>query len=260
MFDDIKPHLIELRKRLGISVVTVIIMTIIMWNFHDALLAWITKPLVDALVATAKISQKAAMGMIVTRELSEAFFVAMKVSFFAGLLAALPVILAQIWLFIAPGLYTNEKKMMIPIVVGGTVMFLTGAAFAYYFVTPIGFAFFIEFGSASFVPMYNIGEYVEFFTKILFGFGLAFELPVVCYFLALLGLIDDKMMTGFFRYAIVIIFIIAAVLTPPDVISQILMAIPLILLYGISILIVRAVNPAPKVDPYIEEDEEETID
>lgn len=260
MFDDIKPHLIELRKRLGISVVAVIIMTIIMWNFHDALLAWITKPLVDALVATAKISQKAAMGMIVTRELSEAFFVAMKVSFFAGLLAALPVILAQIWLFIAPGLYTNEKKMMIPIVVGGTVMFLTGAAFAYYFVTPIGFAFFIEFGSASFVPMYNIGEYVEFFTKILFGFGLAFELPVVCYFLALLGLIDDKMMTGFFRYAIVIIFIIAAVLTPPDVISQILMAIPLILLYGISILIVRAVNPAPKVDPYIEEDEEETID
>ncbi|MFA5215398.1 twin-arginine translocase subunit TatC [Sulfuricurvum sp.] len=260
MFDDIKPHLIELRKRLGISVVAVIIMTIIMWNFHDALLAWITKPLVDALVATAKISQKAAMGMIVTRELSEAFFVAMKVSFFAGLLAALPVILAQIWLFIAPGLYTNEKKMMIPIVVGGTVMFLTGAAFAYYFVTPIGFAFFIEFGSASFVPMYNIGEYVEFFTKILFGFGLAFELPVVCYFLALLGLIDDKMMIGFFRYAIVIIFIIAAVLTPPDVISQILMAIPLIVLYGVSILIVRAVNPAPKVDPYIEEDEEETID
>lgn len=260
MFDDIKPHLIELRKRLGISVVAVIIMTIVMWNFHDALLAWITKPLVDALVATAKISQKAAMGMIVTRELSEAFFVAMKVSFFAGLLAALPVILAQIWLFIAPGLYTNEKKMMIPIVVGGTVMFLTGAAFAYYFVTPIGFAFFIEFGSASFVPMYNIGEYVEFFTKILFGFGLAFELPVVCYFLALLGLIDDKMMIGFFRYAIVIIFIIAAVLTPPDVISQILMAIPLIVLYGVSILIVRAVNPAPKVDPYIEEDEEETID
>lgn len=260
MFDDIKPHLIELRKRLGISVVAVIIMTIVMWNFHDALLAWITKPLVDALVATAKISQKAAMGMIVTRELSEAFFVAMKVSFFAGLLAALPVILAQLWLFIAPGLYTNEKKMMIPIVVGGTVMFLSGAAFAYYFVTPIGFAFFIEFGSASFVPMYNIGEYVEFFTKILFGFGLAFELPVVCYFLALLGLIDDKMMTGFFRYAIVIIFIIAAVLTPPDVISQILMAVPLIVLYGVSILIVRAVNPAPKVDPYIEEDEEETID
>jgi sec-independent protein translocase protein TatC len=184
----------------------------------------------------------------------------MKISLFAGLLAALPVILSQIWLFIAPGLYNNEKKMMIPIVVGGTGMFLMGAAFAYYFVTPIGFAFFIEFGSASFVPMYNIGEYVEFFTKILFGFGLAFELPVVCYFLALLGLIDDKNMKDFFRYAIVLIFIIAAILTPPDVISQILMAVPLILLYAISILIVGAVNPAPKEEPYIAEDEEETID
>jgi len=109
--------------------------------------------------------------------------------------------------------------------------------------------------------MYNIGEYVEFFTKILFGFGLAFELPVVCYFLALLGIIDDKMMTNFFRYAIVLIFIIAAILTPPDVISQLLMAAPLILLYGISILIVRAVNPAPKEDPSANaEDEEETID
>lgn len=259
MFDDLRPHLVELRKRLGISVIAVIIMSIVMWNFHDAILAWITKPLVDALVATAKISHKAAQGMIVTRELSEAFFVAMKVSFFGGLLAALPVILSQIWLFIAPGLYANEKKMMIPIVVGGTGMFLVGAAFAYYFVTPLGFQFFIEFGSASFVPMYNIGEYVEFFTKILFGFGLAFELPVVCYFLALLGLIDDKIMKDFFRYAIVLIFIIAAILTPPDVISQLLMAAPLILLYGISILIVRAVNPAPKEEALIE-DEEETID
>jgi len=259
MFDDIRPHLAELRKRLGISVVAVIIMSIVMWNFHDAILAWITKPLVTALVSTAKISPKAAMGMIVTRELSEAFFVAMKVSLFAGLLAALPVLLSQIWLFIAPGLYANEKKMMIPIVVGGTGMFLVGAAFAYYLVTPLGFAFFIEFGSASFVPMYNIGEYVEFFTKILFGFGLAFELPVVCYFLALLGLIDDRMMINFFRYAVVIIFIIAAILTPPDVISQLLMAAPLVLLYGLSILIVRAVNPAPK-EEHFTEDEEETID
>lgn len=260
MFDDLRPHLVELRKRLGISVAAIIIMFMVMWNFHDTLLAWITQPLIDALTATAKISQKAAQGMIVTRELSEAFFVAMKVSFFAGLLAALPIILSQIWLFIAPGLYANEKKMMIPIVIGGTGMFLMGAAFAYYVVTPLGFQFFIEFGSASFVPMYNIGEYVDFFTKILFGFGLAFELPVFCYFLALMGLIDDRMMTGFFRYAIVIIFILSAILTPPDVISQTLMALPLTFLYGVSILIVRAVNPAPKEELATLEDEEDTID
>ena len=260
MFEDLKPHLAELRKRLGIGVAAVIIMAIIMWNFHDAILGWITQPLITALTSVGKISPKAAQGMLVTKELSEAFFVAMKVSFFAGLIAAIPVILAQIWLFIAPGLYANEKKMIIPIVIGGSVMFLAGGAFAYYFVTPLGFAFFIEFGSASFVPMYNISEYVEFFTKIIFGFGLAFELPVFCYFLALLGFIDDRMMIGFFRYAIVLIFIIAAILTPPDVLSQIMMAIPLILLYGISIVIVRLVNPAPKEEPYIEEDEEETID
>jgi sec-independent protein translocase protein TatC len=124
----------------------------------------------------------------------------------------------------------------------------------------MGFAFFIEFGSTTFVPMYNISEYVEFFTKILFGFGLSFELPVFCYFLALMGLIDDRMMKDFFRYAIVIIFILAALLTPPDVLSQTMMAVPLILLYGISILIVGAVNPAPKEDLAALEDEEETID
>ena len=260
MFDDLKPHLAELRKRLGISVAAVIIFSIVMWNFHDAILGWITQPLITALTSVGKISPKAAQGMLVTKELSEAFFVAMKVSFFAGLIVAIPVILSQIWLFIAPGLYANEKKMIIPIVIGGSIMFLAGGAFAYYFVTPLGFAFFIEFGSASFVPMYNISEYVEFFTKIIFGFGLAFELPVFCYFLALLGFIDDRMMINFFRYAIVLIFIIAAVLTPPDVLSQIMMAVPLILLYGISIIIVRLVNPAPKEEPYIEEDEEETID
>lgn len=259
MFDDLKPHLVELRKRLGISVAAVVVMFFVMFNFHEPLLAWITAPLAEAIASVAKVSTKAAEGMITTTQLGGTFFVAMKVSFFAGLLAALPVILTQVWLFVAPGLYANEKKMLIPFVVGGTVMFVMGAAFAYYVVTPFGFSYLIAFGSASFVPMINIEDYVEFFTKIMFGFGLSFELPVICYFLALLGLIDDKMMTGFFRYAIVLIFIIAAILTPPDVITQILMALPLILLYGISILIVRAVNPAPKEEPYVE-DEEETID
>ena len=260
MFDDLKPHLVELRKRLAISVGAIIIMFFVMFNFHDAILQWITAPLVEALASAGKISVKAAEGQIVTKDLAEAFFVAMKVSFFAGLLAALPIILAQLWLFIAPGLYANEKKMLIPFVVGGTGMFLVGAAFAYYVVTPYSFEFLIAFGAANYVPMYNIGDYVEFFTKVMFGFGLAFELPVICYFLALMGLIDDKMMIGFFRYAIVLIFIIAAILTPPEVFTQILMALPLILLYGISILIVRAVNPAPKELLSSGEDEEETID
>lgn len=260
MFDDLRPHLVELRKRLGISVATVIIMFFIAFNFYQPILEWISQPLNDALALVAKTSPNAAKGMATTNQIGGTFFVAMKVSFFASLLASLPIILSQIWLFVAPGLYANEKKMMIPIVVGGTVMFLIGGAFAYYVVTPFGFEYLIGFGSASFVPMINVEDYVDFFTKIMLGFGLAFELPVFCYFLALLGLIDDRMMIGFFRYAIVLIFIIAAILTPPDVLTQTLMAIPLIILYGISILIVRMVNPAPKEEPYIEEDEEETID
>jgi sec-independent protein translocase protein TatC len=260
MFDDLRPHLFELRKRLAISVAALIIMFFVAFNFYEPLLHWITQPLNDALALVAKTSPNAAKGMATTNQIGGTFFVAMKVSFFAALLGAFPIILSQIWLFVAPGLYANEKKMMIPIVVGGTVMFLIGGAFAYYVVTPFGFQYLIGFGSASFVPMINVEDYVGFFTKIMFGFGLAFELPVFCYFLALLGLIDDRMMIGFFRYAIVLIFIVAALLTPPDVLTQCLMAVPLIILYGLSIIIVRFVNPAPKEEAYIEEDEEETID
>lgn len=260
MFDDLRPHLVELRKRLGISVAAVIVMFFVAFNFHEPIMTWMTAPLNDALAEVAKVAPNAAHGMVTTTQVGGTFFVAMKVAFFAGLLGALPVILSQIWLFVAPGLYANEKKMLYPFIFGGTTMFLIGALFAYYVVTPFGFSFLIAFGAFEFVPLINIEDYVDFFSKIMFGFGLAFELPIICYFLALLGLIDDRMMIGFFRYAIVLIFIVAAILTPPDVLTQILMAIPLTLLYGASILVVRAVNPAPKEEPYIGEDEEETID
>ena len=244
MFEDLRPHLVELRKRLGIAVLSVIVMFFVMFAMHEPILEWMIQPLNDALIEVGKKSVTAANGMVTTTQVGGAFFVALKVSFFAGLLAALPIILAQLWLFVAPGLYANEKKMLIPFVVGGSVMFFVGAAFAYYVVTPFGFDFLITFGSFKFTPLINIEDYVGFFSKIMFGFGVAFELPVFAYFLALLGLVDDKQMTGFFKYAIVLIFIVAALLTPPDVLTQLLMAIPLIMLYGLSILIVKAVNPA----------------
>ncbi len=182
-------------------------------------------------------------GKITTHQVGGAFFVALKVSFFAGLLGALPFILYQIWLFVAPGLYDNEKKMVLPFVFGGSIMFAVGVLFAYYVVTPFGFQFLITFGSFLYTPLINIEDYVGFFTKIMIGFGLAFELPVFAYFLAVLGMITDKTLKDFFKYAIIIIFIIAALLTPPDVLTQLLMAGPLIILYGVSILIVRMVNP-----------------
>lgn len=255
MFDDLKPHLVELRKRLGISVGSLIIMFFVMFYYHEPILAWMVAPLNTALMEVGKISVHAANGMVTTSQVGGAFFVALKVAFFAAIVASIPVILSQLWLFIAPGLYANEKKMLIPFIIGGTTMFLVGVLFAYYVVTPFGFDFLITFGSFKFTPLINIEDYVGFLTKILFGFGLAFELPVFAYFLALLGLVDDKQMIAFFKYAVVIIFMVAALLTPPDVLTQLLMAGPLIILYGFSILIVRAVNPA---DPKEEDDEEET--
>lgn len=251
MFDELRPHLVELRKRLGLSVLSVFIAFIVAFTFHEQLLEWITAPLNEALAQVATLSKKAADGMVTTHQVGGAFFVALKVSFFAGLLGALPFILYQVWLFIAPGLYSNEKKMIIPFVVGGSVMFMIGILFAYYVVTPFGFQFLITFGSFLYTPLINIEDYVGFFTKIMMGFGIAFELPVFAYFLALLGLVTDKTLKDFFRYAVLIIFVVAALLTPPDVLTQLLMAAPLVILYGVSILIVKMVNP------YVEEQEED---
>lgn len=257
MFDDLKPHLVELRKRLGIAVGSLIVMFFVMFYFHEPILNWMVEPLNVALIEVGKKSLHAADGMVTTSQVGGAFFVALKVSFFAAIVGALPIVLAQIWLFVAPGLYANEKKMIIPFIIGGTLMFLVGVLFAYYIVTPFGFDFLITFGSFKFTPLINIEDYVGFFTKIMFGFGLAFELPIFAYFLALLGMIDDRMMRDFFKYAVIIIFVVAALLTPPDVLTQLLMAGPLIILYGFSILIVRMVNPAP---PLEDEDEEEDED
>lgn len=252
MFSELRPHLVELRKRLGLSVLSVFIAFIIAFVFHEAILAWITAPLNEALDQVAHLSKKAAEGMVTTHQVGGAFFVALKVSFFAGLLGALPFILYQIWLFVAPGLYSNEKKMILPFVIGGSIMFFVGVLFAYYVVTPFGFQFLITFGSFLYTPLINIEDYVGFFTKIMMGFGIAFELPVFAYFLALLGLVTDKTLKDFFKYAVLIIFVVAALLTPPDVLTQLLMAAPLVLLYGLSILIVRVVNP------HIEDEDEET--
>lgn len=244
MFEDLKPHIADLRKRLVISSLTLIVMFFVCFAFYEPILNWMMVPVEAALPQNSQ---------MVAVEIQETFFTALKVAFFAGFIASLPVIFWQLWLFLAPGLYEHEKKLVIPFVFFGTLMFLVGASFAYYIVVPLGFDFLIAFGSTVVTVLPSIGKYVDFFTKLLFGFGIAFELPVVTFFLAKIGLVDDRMLKDFFRYAIVIIFIVAAILTPPDVLSQLLMAAPLILLYGISIYIAKVFNPAPKED---EEEEE----
>lgn len=243
MFEDLKPHIADLRKRLVISSLTVIAMFFVCFSFYEPILTWMMVP-VEAVLP--KNSQMVAV------EIQETFFTALKVAFFAGFIVSLPVIFWQLWLFLAPGLYDHEKKLVIPFVFFATLMFLMGASFAYYIVVPVGFEFLINFGSTVVTILPSIGKYVGFFTKLLIGFGISFELPVITFFLAKIGLVNDKMLKDFFRYAVVLIFIVAALLTPPDVISQLLMAAPLLLLYGVSIYIAKVFNPAPK-----EEDEEE---
>mgnify|MGYP002660696246 FL=1 len=243
MFDDLKPHIADLRKRLTISTITVVVMFFACFSFYEPILEWMMAPVKHALpVGTSMIAV----------EIQETFFTAMKVAFFAGFIISLPVIFWQLWLFLAPGLYDHEKKLVVPFVFFATLMFLLGAAFAYYIVVPIGFDFLIAFGNSVVSVLPSIGKYVGFFTKLLIGFGIAFELPVITFFLAKIGLVNDQMLKDFFRYAVVLIFIVAAVLTPPDVISQALMAAPLLILYGVSIYIAKVFNPAQK-----EEEEEE---
>jgi sec-independent protein translocase protein TatC len=239
MLEDIKPHLAELRKRLVTSVGVVIVMFFACFSVYQPILDWMMVPVNNALPQGST---------MVAIEIQETFFTALKVSFFGGLIVSLPVIFYQMWMFVAPGLYEHEKKFVIPFVFFATLMFLVGAAFAYYVVIPFGFEFLINFGNSVVSVMPSIGAYVSFFTKLLVGFGIAFELPVITFFLATLGLVDDKTLKDFFRYAIVLIFILSAFLTPPDVLTQFLMAVPLITLYGVSILIAKAINPYKEID------------
>lgn len=238
MLEDLKPHLAELRKRLVISVITLIVMFFICFAFNEVILGWILQPLIDVLPKGSK---------PVFIQIGEAFMTAIKVSLFSAFIISLPLIFWQLWLFVAPGLYANEKRLVIPFVCFGSAMFIIGVIFAYYVVFPYGISYLINFGNSQEISaMPSIGYYTGFFTKTMIGFGIAFELPVVCFFLAKLELITEKTLISFFRIAIVLIFILAAFLTPPDVTTQFLMAIPLILLYGVSIIIVYFINPEGK--------------
>ena len=236
MLEEIKPHIAELRSRLIKIVIIYFLFFLVAFVFWKDIFAWMSAPLMDAL----KLEKSA---KIIFTGLAEPFFTAVKISLFSGFFFSLPFILYQAWAFIAPGLYENEKKMVLPFVFWGTVMFLMGAGFAYYIVFPVGFKVLVTFGGAQFTAMPRISEYVSFFGKLMLGFGIAFEMPVVTYFLAKLGLVTDRTLKDFSRYAIVVIFILAAVLTPPDLFSQMAMAVPLLILYGVSIIIAKVVNP-----------------
>lgn len=220
-------HLEELRWRIVWAVVSITVAFCITYGFANALFDFLTAPLIETLG-----DQVGLIGTGVT----EAFFTKLKVSLIAAVFLASPAIFFQAWQFIAPGLYESEKGYARPFVFSATAFFLAGAAFCYYVVFPVAFTFFVEeFQSIGVSPTLRITEYLSFSSRMLLAFGVIFELPVFTYFLARIGLVTHTLMIEWSRYAVVVVFIIAAMLTPADAASQFLMAVPMMLLYIMSI-------------------------
>lgn len=228
-------HLEELRWRLIKALAAIGVAFAACYYFSETIFAFLTEPL---LIINRSIGNTDAVHLIGTGVV-EAFFTKLKVCFLAALFVASPWIFYQLWLFIAPGLYDSEKRYAKPFVFFGTLFFVTGAAFCYYLVLPVGYRFFIQqYETIRVDPQIRISEYLTFTARMLLAFGVTFEMPVITFFLARLGFVTSAMMLRTVRYAVLVIFVVAAVLTPgPDVASQLLMASPLLVLYGVSILV-----------------------
>lgn len=223
-------HLTELRKRLVYALIAVFAGFCIAWTWAEELFKFILVPLEKAAPAQG-------MSTIHYQDLTEPFFTLVKTSLTAGVFIAIPVILWQIWKFIAPALYEDEKRLAIPFVFLATLFFFGGASFCYFFVMPYGFNFLFKFSEGFSQPTLMISKHYSLATRLLLAFGVVFELPVVSMFLSAMGVITHHTLIKYWRISVVCAFIFAAVLTPPDIGTQIAMAIPLIILYGISIIV-----------------------
>lgn len=245
-------HLEELRTRLVRALLAVGVGFAAAYAYADQLFALLTQPLLGLNRPGAATTDVNLIGTGV----AEAFFTKIKVAFLAGIFLASPVILYQIWRFVAPGLYETEKRNARPFVFFGTLFFLGGAAFCYEYVMPVGYRFLMDqYGSIGISPEIRISEYLTFTARMLLAFGVTFELPVFTFFFARLGIVTHQMMISYARYAVLVIFILAAVLTPgPDVASQFLMAGPLLLLYALSIGVAYVFGVKPVTATAVEAD------
>jgi sec-independent protein translocase protein TatC len=232
-------HLEDLRKRLIISLIAIGIGFTVCYIYSIPIFQFLMMPLQKALPAGAT--------MIFTTP-AEAFFTYMKVGLIAGLFVASPVVLYQIWLFVAPALYSHEKRYVIPFVCSSTLLFVGGAAFGYFVIFPIIARFFMHFTTDFIQPAPRLKESLSFCSMLLLTFGFAFELPIFILFLSKLGVIDFRMLARNRKYVIIAIFIVAMILTPPDIISQLMMAIPLMFLYEASIWLARIFGRRPKAE------------
>lgn len=235
-------HLTELRTRLLWSIIVMVLGSGIAYHFAQDIYGFLVRPLADAM------GDNGTQRLIYT-DLTEAFFTYIKVAVFAGCFLTCPFLILQIWLFVAPGLYPKEKKSIAPFLIASPLLFILGGVTVYYGVLPMAWKFFLSFQTSAdetVLPVMleaKVGDYLSLVMVLIFAFGICFQMPVVMAFLAKAKMITAKTLVTKRRYAIVGIFVVAAILTPPDVISQFSLAVPLMALYEISILLVRAINP-----------------
>lgn len=223
-------HLEELRQRLIKCLIAVGVAFGVCYFF--------SKEILDFLMVPLKRSMPEGTTAIFLNP-AEAFLTYIKLSLYSAIFFSSPYILYQTWLFIAPGLYVHEKRMVLPFMIGGISLFVVGVAFAYFVVFPFGLKFLFSFATDFIRPAPRLKDYLSFTATLLLAFGAVFELPIFVFFLTKMGIIDEKTLSKNRRYAILVIFIIAAILTPPDVFTQLLMAGPLLLLYEISIWVAK---------------------
>ena len=239
-------HITELRKRLLKSFVYILLVFLICFYFADELFAFLAMPLVSLL------DTENGQGFIYTA-LQEAFFTELKIAFFFSLFFSFPLVAIQIWKFIAPGLYNNEKNAFLPFLIATPILFFSGGAIVYYLISPVAWKFFLSYQNlnSSGIPIRleaKMGEYLSLMMRFIFAFGLAFQLPVVLGLLAKINLVTHNSLKKFRKYAIVIAFLAAAFLTPPDPFSQISLALPIIILYEVSIYIAKIIQRNKKND------------
>ncbi len=234
-------HLIELRKRLIYSMLAFVVSFLICFFFAKHIYAFLTEPLAGALKGQPN-------AHLIYTALYETFFTYVKVGMFAGICLAFPIVASQIWMFVAPGLYRQERKAFLPFLIATPVLFAIGAAFVFYVMLPFAIRFFVGYetkggdGTLGIELQAKVSEYLDFVMTLIFAFGLTFQLPVLLTLLGRVGIVSSAQLRSAQRYAIVGIFAVAAIITPPDAISMISLAIPLVVLYEISIWCVKLIE------------------